>query len=113
MGRRVSSHIGRSDMRSNWIAAAVAALTVGALAFVATSAPPAKKRYRPVSGDYWATRVAYPTMHFSPSWYLDAKPEDARIASGVPAGHANYRRAEQSPLALDPESWTFLGPEPL
>lgn len=100
-------------MRNNWIAVAVSALTVAALAFAATSGPPAKKRYRPISGDFWATRVAYPTMHFSPSWYLDAKPEDARVASGVPAGHASSQRSTQSPLSLDPESWTFLGPEPL
>ncbi len=100
-------------MQRNWIAAVVSVTVVAALAFVATSAPPAKKRYRPISGDFWATRVAYPTMHFSPSWYLDAKPEDARVVSGVPAGHSTYVRSGVSPLDLDPEAWTFLGPEPL
>ncbi|HQZ62919.1 MAG TPA: hypothetical protein PK021_10990, partial [Dokdonella sp.] len=24
---------------------------------------------KPIAGDYWAHRVAYPTMNFSPAWY--------------------------------------------
>ena len=100
-------------MRANWIAATVSVLTVAAVAFAVTSSPPAKKRFRPVSGDFWATRVAYPTMHFSPSWYVDAKAEDALVESGVPAGHAAHARSSNSPLDLVPDTWTFLGPEPL
>lgn len=100
-------------MHGKWLAGTVSVLTVASMALMAFSAPPAKKRYRPVSGDYWATRVAYPTMHFSPSWYVEAKPQDARVASGVPAGTKLAARASgHSPLALDPESWTSLGPEP-
>ena len=72
-----------------------------------------KLNAKPFGGDYWAHRVAYPTMHFSPSWYNDAKLEDAKVASGVPAGNQAYRRSSRSPLALDPNSWTFLGPAPL
>ncbi|MEO6076355.1 MAG: winged helix-turn-helix domain-containing protein [Dokdonella sp.] len=68
---------------------------------------------KPIAGDYWAHRVAYPTMHFSPSWYNDAKVEDALVASAVPAGNQAYRRSSQSPLALNPTNWTFLGPIPL
>lgn len=68
---------------------------------------------KPISGDYWAHRVAYPTMHFSPAWYEQAKPADQKMASRVPAGDKSYRRSAQSPLTLSPNDWTFLGPSPL
>ena len=41
---------------------------------------------KPMKGGFWAHRVAYPTMHFSPSWYADARPADRAMASAVPAG---------------------------
>ncbi len=68
---------------------------------------------KPIAGDFWAHRVAYPTMHFSPAWYEEAKPADQRIASRVPAGDKSYLRSAQSPLTLTPNGWTFLGPSPL
>ncbi len=68
---------------------------------------------KPIAGDYWAHRVAYPTMNFSPGWYEDAKPADKQIASRVPAGEKSYQRTAQSPLTLTPNGWTFLGPSPL
>lgn len=74
---------------------------------------PKKLWAKPIQGDYWAVRVAYPTMHFSPSWYTDAKVEDRQVQSGVPAGEKSYLlRSADSPLALDPENWTALGPQP-
>lgn len=100
-------------MRSTWTAGAASVLTVAALAVAVATPPPKKLSMKPFGGDYWAVRVAYPTMHFSPSWYVDAKAEDARIASGVPAGRRSYQRSGVSPTALDPASWTFLGPNPL
>jgi hypothetical protein len=68
---------------------------------------------KPMKGDFWAHRVAYPTMHFSPDWYTEAEPQDLAVLSGVPAGEKLARRSADSPLALDPAGWTFLGPLPL
>ncbi|MBX3725421.1 MAG: hypothetical protein KF823_05835 [Xanthomonadales bacterium] len=99
-------------MRSNLTAGALAVLTVAGLAWAATTAPAKRANLKPLGGDYWAIRVSYPTFHFSPSWYQDAEREDALVSAGVPAGEKTYRRSSESPLALDPESWTFLGPEP-
>lgn len=109
-------------MRIRSIAAVAAIAVVGVAAAFITLRPDAlnESEYesegigaKPIAGDYWAHRVAYPTMHFSPSWYNDAKVEDAKIASAVPGGNQAYRRSSQSPLALDPTNWTFLGPIPL
>lgn len=68
---------------------------------------------KPIVGDYWAHRVAYPTMNFSPAWYEEAKPADRQMTARVPAGDKSYQRSVQSPLTLTPEGWTFLGPSPL
>ncbi|MFZ1391808.1 MAG: hypothetical protein WAS23_09490, partial [Dokdonella sp.] len=68
---------------------------------------------KPIAGDYWAHRVSYPTMNFSPAWYEAAKSTDKLIASRVPAGEKSYQRSAESPLALAPDGWTFLGPSPL
>ncbi|MEO7917805.1 MAG: helix-turn-helix domain-containing protein, partial [Dokdonella sp.] len=117
-------HFWGSTMRIRSIAAVAAIAVVGVAAAFITLRPDALtgsgSEYesegawsKPIEGDYWATRVAYPTMHFSPSWYNDAKVEDARVSSAVPAGNQAYRRSSQSPLALDPINWTFLGPAPL
>src|SRR5579864_5424874 len=69
----------------------------------------------PVDGDYWAIRVGYggdPTnMRFEPRWLLQSKQQDAQVSSGVPAGLKNYRRSSASPLALDPNAFTLLGPQ--
>jgi len=79
------------------------------------TAPAAKINMKPFGGDFWAHRVAYPTMQFSPGWYVDAKAEDARVQSAVPKGDFNDFLAKRSasPLSLDPGSWTSLGPAPL
>ena len=98
-------------LRTTALFGVVAALAVSATFF---ALQPAKKiSMKPMIGDFWAHRVAYPTMHYSPSWYTDAKPQDLALDSGVPAGERNVERSLQSPLALDPEGWTFLGPRPL
>jgi uncharacterized repeat protein (TIGR01451 family) len=71
----------------------------------------------PVDGDYWAIRVGYGgdphNMRFEPRWLLDAKQQDARIASGVPAGRKDYRKPAGTSLSLDPDAFTLLGPQPL
>src|SRR4051812_10666779 len=71
----------------------------------------------PVDGDYWAIRVGYGGdphhLRFEPRWLLHSKEQEARIASGVPAGMKDYRKPAGSPLALDPNAFTLLGPQPL
>ncbi|MEZ4770283.1 MAG: hypothetical protein R2844_17880 [Caldilineales bacterium] len=65
-------------------------------------------------GDYFYHRVSYPTGEFDGRWYLDAAAEDATVERAVPAGEVTYdRRSSQSPLSLDPNSFTSLGPKPL
>ncbi|MBF6613143.1 MAG: hypothetical protein IVW55_08450, partial [Chloroflexi bacterium] len=64
--------------------------------------------------DYWNTRVTYPTGKFDGSWLLNAAAKDKTIQSAVPAGIVTYDKANsKSPLVLDPNSWTSLGPQPL
>lgn len=95
--------------------AAIGLIVVAAVASVVAirHQKPEKLWAKPIQGDYWAIRVAYPTMHFSPSWYSDAKVEDQRVQSGVPAGQQTYsQRTANSPLVLDPANWTPLGPQP-
>ena len=71
----------------------------------------------PVDGDYWAIRVGYGgdphNLRFEPRWLLDAKQQDARVASGVPAGRKDYRKPAGTSLSLDPDAFTLLGPKPL
>jgi hypothetical protein len=63
---------------------------------------------------YWSTRVSYPTGHFQTSWVIEAAEQDRAVARGVPAGTVVYNPAQsQSPLVLDPNSFTSLGPAPL
>ncbi|MEZ4771379.1 MAG: hypothetical protein R2844_23545 [Caldilineales bacterium] len=65
-------------------------------------------------GDYFYHRVSYPTGEFDGRWYLDAAAEDATVERAVPAGEVTYdRESSQSPLSLDPNSFTSLGPKPL
>ena len=94
-------------------AAAVAVAAVAGLRLLFPASPPAEVNPKPMLGDYWAHRVAYPTMHFSPGWYRDARPQDLAIRSGVPAGERRMARSPASPLDLGPDGWTFLGPRPL
>ncbi|MEP6882165.1 MAG: hypothetical protein ABI866_09240 [Dokdonella sp.] len=107
-------------MKSRFVAAFFAAtVSVAALGYVGWSSKvevdpdSAGPWAKPIAGDYWAHRVAYPTMQFSPAWYEEAKPADKQIASRVPAGDKSYQRSAQSPLSLTPNGWTFLGPSPL
>ncbi len=71
----------------------------------------------PVDGDYWAIRVGYggdPNhLRFEPHWLQASKAQDARIASGVPAGAKNYRKPAGATFSLDPNAFTLLGPQPL
>jgi hypothetical protein len=87
------------------------------------SSTSARERYMPVRGGDpddlnkmetdWHNRVTYPTGRFNPAWVRLAAAEDARVTSGIPAGipMANLKQAH-SPLALDANSFTALGPQP-
>jgi len=101
-------------MRTKLIAVAAALAVSAAAALVWVGEPAPKPNMKPMGGDFWALRVAYPTMNFSPGWYVEAKAEDARVASAVPAGEqaAFLRKRAASPLPLDTGAWTFLGPQP-
>jgi hypothetical protein len=101
-------------MRTTWIAAAIGCALAAATALLWQPEPAPAPNLKPFGGDFWAHRVAYPTMHFSPSWYTDAEREDARVASGVPEGEfAEFLgKSSGSPIALATGAWTFLGPQP-
>jgi hypothetical protein len=105
-------------MRRTPIAAALAGCALIAIAAAGLWQPldgtPSKRHLKPFGGDFWAHRVGYPTMDFSPAWYVEAKAEDAKIRSAVPAGeHARFEAARGgSPVALGSSQWTFLGPQP-
>jgi hypothetical protein len=64
--------------------------------------------------DYWHTRVTYPTGRYDGHWLLDAARQDKLVQERVPAGRVVYNQGNgASPLSLDPNSWTSLGPKPL
>ncbi len=71
----------------------------------------------PVDGDYWAVRLGYggdpKHLRFEPSWLLNSAKQDRQIASAVPAGAKTYARTADKALALDPNAFTLLGPQPL
>ncbi len=65
-------------------------------------------------GDFWATRVTYPTGRFDQRWLLAAAEQDKQVESRLPAGQRWYGPEDaNSPLVLDPDAFTSLGPEPL
>ncbi len=65
-------------------------------------------------GDYFYNRVSYPTGRFDQRWIGQAAAQDSAIQRGVPAGQVIYNPQESnSPLMLDPNSFTSLGPQPL
>src|SRR5690606_2357873 len=109
----------RKVMKQRRVPAAAAAALVAAIAGGCAMHPGTKPEAgprrppKPMHGDFWAHRVAYPTMHFSPDWYTGAKVQDLAIRPGVPAGEKRAARSPVSPLSLDPSAWTFLGPQPL
>jgi hypothetical protein len=64
--------------------------------------------------DYWSTRVTYPTGQFSMNWLIQAAQQDSQVARDVPDGRVVYNPAQsRSPLALNPNAFTALGPRPL
>ncbi len=62
--------------------------------------------------DYWNTRLTYPTGKFDGAWLQDAVQQDKAVARAIPAGQKTYQRPASSPLGLDPNGFTSLGPQP-
>jgi hypothetical protein len=60
----------------------------------------------------WNNRLTYPTGLFNPEWLRLAAIQDSLIARALPAGLQVNRSSQDSPLALDPNGFTALGPQP-
>ncbi len=60
----------------------------------------------------WSNRLTYPTGRFDPAWVRRAAAHDTRILRRVPLGQRSARGRGNSPLALDPNHFTALGPAP-
>ena len=89
-----------------------------------------RPRFMPVAGERgeseelarieeeWTNRLTYPTGKFDPEWVRTAAAQDSLVQRAVPAGvpfnntAAGKNAAQISPLALDPNNWTPLGPQP-
>ncbi len=63
-------------------------------------------------GDFWATRVSYPTGQFNPEWQRAAIAQAELVQEGLPAGTDLARRGA-GVNALSPTAFTALGPRPL
>lgn len=61
---------------------------------------------------YWAVRIGYPTGRFDGRWLVEAEQQDRRVPRALPAGD-RPQLSPDSPLALDPNQFTSLGPRPL
>ncbi|CAN5636949.1 hypothetical protein BH20VER1_BH20VER1_02790 [soil metagenome] len=61
--------------------------------------------------EYWINRLTYPTGEYDPAWVRRAVAEDAQIARALPAG-ARPSLSSDSPLRLDVNAFTALGPKP-
>ncbi len=68
----------------------------------------------PPNGDDWILRYTYPTGHFDPAWAAEAAVANRAIAQAAPAGVRTYdkNRVPNSPLTLDANRFTPLGPMP-
>ena len=61
----------------------------------------------------WNNRLTYPTGRFNPRWLRLAAAQHNRLARSVPLGlQASATTLAESPLALNANSWTALGPQP-
>jgi hypothetical protein len=78
-------------------------------------------KYMPVPGQkaediarweaYWMDRLAYPTGEYDPAWVRRAVEQDSLIERAIPAGERPSLSSD-SPLRLDVNAFTALGPMP-
>ena len=66
--------------------------------------------YKPVRGDYWATRYSYPTFQYQQSWMVEAKESHLKNHQKPPSRKNNNTRSFKG---LDPAAFVALGPKPL
>lgn len=66
--------------------------------------------YKPVRGDYWATRYSYPTFQYSQSWLVEAKQNHLKNKFKTPVHKFSKDKLFNG---LDPDGFTPLGPKPL
>jgi|GEM_PF-4042232 len=55
--------------------------------------------YKPVRGDYWATRYSYPTFQYQQNWFIEAKKTHLRNQQKPPSRKNNNKQSFQG---LDP-----------
>src|SRR2546421_8326614 len=81
-------------------------------------------RYMPVLGgtaddlnrmeEEWNNRLTYPTGFFNPAWVRQAAVEDSLINRAIPSGIPSRNLNQtNTPLVLNPNGFTALGPAPL
>ncbi len=62
---------------------------------------------------FWLHRRTYPTGRFNPEWVRRAAEQDSRVRRNIPGGRKLSRQSLQlSPMALNPNGFTALGPQP-
>jgi Dockerin type I domain len=127
MKKNLVSESGFLDLRA---ALALAFCSVGMVLATFSFAPSGghkeadgRPRYMPVPGGEpddldrleaeWNDRLTYPTGVFNPLWLRLAAAQDALIPRAVPLGiFATNLNRPNAPLALNPNSFTALGPQP-
>lgn len=71
----------------------------------------------PGDAEFNAIRLGYhgdpADFRVEPKWYAQAAKQEARIVRSMPRGARTYARTANSPLALDANAFTLLGPQPL
>lgn len=89
-------------------------IVAGMLAYsIVPNIPAEQKRGKvPTEGDYWAVRLTYPTFQYDARWQTRAYEDHKRMQEKAPAGLRRSLRGGSSPLDLDANAFTFLGPLP-
>jgi hypothetical protein len=59
----------------------------------------------------WHDRLTYPTGRFDPAWVRQAAEQDAQVSRSIPAGLPRGLLTN-TPLSLNPNAFTALGPAP-
>src|SRR5579871_5100956 len=85
--------------------------------FAADEASEGERGHSPSDGDFWAVHYGYhgdaQNLQYQSSWLLDAKQQDQRIASAVPAGRKEWQAKSALGASLNPNAFTLIGPQPL
>jgi hypothetical protein len=99
---------------------AVCTLGVGLAAGFAVVSSVENESQEAYLGDFWGTRVSYPTGQFNPQWQLESVAEAASVPEAMPKGSssrdvrgATYAKNALAPLGLTSTQFTPLGPRPL